>query len=338
MPNKGLYRIVVFGPTGAGKSQFCNFSQKDLNNNINEVSSSLNSCTQDPKSNIFKRCEIDIELIDTAGNNDSDNNDIKNLQKVCDYLKIKEQIDYIILLLSYDDRLKNNTRDYIKTLGNIFTPKEFYTHFCIVFSHSPEKDSKKIQATKKKHEEEIIEIINNIFNIKEKEYSQNVHIYFINTEIRIDDNGNKIFDEKSQMTVDTIFNQMKLDADKYPPIDTRNLEITGKSAKIRQEEQERKIKELEEKLKEEQLKKQKEEEEKIRLMKEIEEKKKLEELQRKKERELREMKRRQEEEMERLEQIRREEQRRQEEIRRREAAMRIYSESQSQKNDFCPLF
>ena len=152
-----LYRIVVFGPTGAGKSQFCNFSQRDLENNINEVSGSLNSCTQDPKSNIFTRCGIDIELIDTAGNNDSGNNDIRNLQKVCDYLKTKEQIDYIILLLNYDDRLQNDTRDYIKTLGNIFTTNEFYTHFCVVFTHFPEKETKKIQKTKNKHIKEIEE-------------------------------------------------------------------------------------------------------------------------------------------------------------------------------------
>ena len=111
MPINGLYRIIVFGPTGAGKSQFCNFCQRDLDNNINEVSGSLNSCTQEPKSNIFKRCEINIELIDTAGGNDSDNNDIQNLQKVCDFLRTKEQIDYIILLLNYDDRLQSDTKD-----------------------------------------------------------------------------------------------------------------------------------------------------------------------------------------------------------------------------------
>ena len=38
MPKDGLYRAVVFGPTGSGKSQFCNFSQRDLENNIiNEI-------------------------------------------------------------------------------------------------------------------------------------------------------------------------------------------------------------------------------------------------------------------------------------------------------------
>ena len=335
MPINGLYRIIVFGPTGAGKSQFCNFCQRDLDNNINEVSGSLNSCTQEPKSNIFKRCEINIELIDTAGGNDSDNNDIQNLQKVCDFLRTKEQIDFIILLLNYDDRLQSDTKDYIKTLGNIFTSKEFYTHFFIIFTHSPLKESKKNQETKKKHMNEIIVIMNDIFNIKKPDNLPEVKVYFINTEIIYDDKGNKQFDENSQMDVDKMIEKIKLDSDKYPPIDTRNLEMTGKSAKIRQEEQEKEIKELEEKLRQEEIRKKKEEEEKIKLMKIIEEKKKLEEIQRKREEELREIQRRQEEKLRRLEQIRLEEQRREEENRRREQAISYIS---SEKKDFCGFF
>ena len=341
MPINRLYRIVVFGPTGAGKSQFCNFCQKDLDNNTNEVSGSLNSCTQEPKSNIFKRSEIDIELIDTAGSNDSDNNDIKNLQKVCDFLKIKEQIDYIILLLNYDDRLQSDTKDYIKTLGNIFTPKEFYTHFCIIFTHTPLKESKKNQETKEKHKKEIIIIINEIFNIPEENNNlPEIKVYFINTEIIFDNLGYKQFDANSQITVDKMIEQIKLDVGEYPPIDTTNLEITGKSEKIRQEEQEKEIKELEEKLKQEEIRKKKEEEEKIKLMKIIEEKKKLEEIQRQKEEELKEIKRRQEEELRRLEQIRLEEERRERENRRREEAIRTisYNSDSENKRDFCIFF
>ena len=74
--------VVVFGPTGAGKSQFINFSLRDLENKTNVVSDSLNSCTTEPKSNILERCGITIDLIDTAGSNDTGNKDIQNLQKI----------------------------------------------------------------------------------------------------------------------------------------------------------------------------------------------------------------------------------------------------------------
>ena len=110
MTDNELYRILVFGPTGAGKSQFCNFAQRDLENKINKVSNSLNSCTKEPQSNFFQRNGINCELIDTAGNNDTDNNDVKNLEKVCEYLKSKGHINYIILLLNYEDRLQKDTR------------------------------------------------------------------------------------------------------------------------------------------------------------------------------------------------------------------------------------
>ena len=182
---------------------------------------------------------------------------------------------------------------------------------------------------------EIIVIMNDIFNIKKPDNLPEVKVYFINTEIIYDDKGNKQFDENSQMDVDKMIEKIKLNSDKYPPINTKNLEMTGKSAKIRQEEQEKEIKELEEKLRQEEIKKKKEEEEKIKLMKIIEEKKKLEEIQRKREEELREIQRRQEEELRRLEQIRLEEQRREEENRRREQAISYIC---SEKKEFCLFF
>ena len=296
-----------FGPTGAGKSQFINFSLRDLENKTNVVSDSLNSCTSEPKSNILERCGITIDLIDTAGSNDTGNKDIQNLQKVCNFLRTKKQIDYIILLFNYADRLQNDTREYIKTLGNMFTTKEFYTHFCVVFTHLPEKETNKVKETKKKHKEEVANIINNIFEIKKGDKLPDVKVYFVNTEIDEDDDGHKRFDEKSQKTVDVLLEQMKLDISYYnEPINTRNLEITGKSKKLREEEQMRKIKELEEKIKQETLRRQRDEEERIRLQKEIEQNKKNEEERRKKEQELKEKERKMAEEKMRLEQIQKE--------------------------------
>lgn len=309
-----VFRVVVFGPTGSGKSQFCNFSQYDYENSINEVSDSLNSCTEDPQSNIFERCGITIELIDTAGSNDSENRDFQNLKKVCDYLRSKEQIDYIILLLNFEDRFQNDTREYLKTLGNIFTPKEFYSHLCVVFTHLPEKENKKINDKKQKHKEEVAGIINKIFGIKKGDKLPDVKVYFVNTELDEDNDGHKKFDEKSQKTVDILFEQMKIDIKFYnEPIITTNLEITGKSKKIREDEQIRKIKELEEKIRQEALRRQKEEEEKKRIQKELEENKKNDEARKKKEQELKEIEKKQEEERKRIEQIQKEAQRQLEE-------------------------
>ena len=313
MSNNEFYRILVFGPTGAGKSQFCNFVQRDLENIINKVSDSLNSCTQDPQSNFFQRNGINCELIDTAGNNDTDNNDVKNLEKVCEYLHSKEHIHYIILLLNYEDRLQKDTREYIETLGKIFTPKEFYTHLCVIFTHLPEKENKKVKEKKIKNKEEICKILKKTFDIKENERLPKTRVYFINTEIDEDDNEEKKFDEKSQKTVDIMMEQMRLDIKDIAPISTKELDITGKSSKKRKEEDEKKIKELEKLLEQERKRKEEEEREKKRLEAEIKKRQRDDEERRKKEKELEEIKKRQEEERKRLEAIRREAQRKIEE-------------------------
>ena len=313
MSNNEFYRILVFGPTGAGKSQFCNFVQRDLENIINKVSDSLNSCTQDPQSNFFQRNGINCELIDTAGNNDTDNNDVKNLEKVCEYLHSKEHIHYIILLLNYEDRLQKDTREYIETLGKIFTPKEFYTHLCVIFTHLPEKENKKVKEKKIKNKEEICKILKKTFDIKENEQLPKTRVYFINTEIDEDDNEEKKFDEKSQTTVDIMMEQMRLDIKDIAPISTKELDITGKSSKKRKEEDEKKIKELEKLLEQERKRKEEEEKEKKRLEAEIKKRQRDDEERRKKEKELEEIKKRQEEERKRLEAIQREAQRKIEE-------------------------
>ena len=92
MEGKDFYRAIVVGPTGAGKSQFCNFIQRDLTNSINEVSDDLDSCTKDPSSNIFTRNNIKYEFIDTAGSSDSSKDDIKNLEKLINYIKKKKKL------------------------------------------------------------------------------------------------------------------------------------------------------------------------------------------------------------------------------------------------------
>ena len=65
-----IYRIALVGPTGAGKSQFCNFLLNDLSNSKHKVSDSLNSCTTQPQSTIMEKNNIKLELIDSPGNSD----------------------------------------------------------------------------------------------------------------------------------------------------------------------------------------------------------------------------------------------------------------------------
>ena len=280
-----VYKVIVIGPTGAGKSQFCNFFQRDLSNSINKVSNSMKSCTQDPFSNKFTRIDTNIELIDTAGSSDSSNNDEKNLIKLVNYLKTRKEIDFILLLLKFGERLTNQTIDYLNNLGKIFTSSEFYFHLCVIFTKYPVKPKKKEIKTRDLFVDEINEVLKNSFKIDKEQILPSIDVHFIDTEIDENDEGDLIYEEKFQDTIDIIIKKIKLNSMIYHPINTENLDYTGDSAKKRIEEERRKYEEQIKKLEEENKRKEKEQKEieRLRKMKDEREKKRLEELLRKKE-------------------------------------------------------
>jgi len=262
MEDKDLYRILVVGPTGAGKSQFCNFVQRDITNSKNKVGRGLRSCTKGPQSNIFTRNNTNYDFLDSAGSSDSDNDDIKNLNLLIDFIKKKESIDYITLLLKFGEKITNETKKYLETLGKIFTAGEFYTHLCVFFTKFPTKPKKKDRALKDETKKEINEILKEIFHIDKDIQIPDVKVYFIDTEIDEDENT---YDEQSQNTIDIMMKQMKLDIKKNNSINTKNFDVTGE----RIENEKKQIEVLKKQLEEEKLKKEKEEEEKKRVMEEM---------------------------------------------------------------------
>ena len=174
------YRIAVIGPTGAGKSQFCNFCLKDKNNSSYEVSNSLNSFGP------FDRNNISIELIDSAGICDSGDKDIENLKKFVVYLREKKELDYILLLFRFEDRVTGQTKKFIETLSNIFAPFEFFSHLSIIFTRSPtDPDDDEIEE-RKKYSLEIGEIIDKIFKLNDnhKKLLEPNKTFFIDTKLK----------------------------------------------------------------------------------------------------------------------------------------------------------
>ena len=279
MQAKELYRVIVIGPTGAGKSQFCNFIQRDITNSKNKVSDELESCTKDPKSNFFTRNDTNYEFIDTAGNSDSANDDTKNLNLLINYIKKKESIDYITLLLKFGERITGDTKSFLKTLGKIFTANEFYSHLCVFFTKFPLNPTKKEIEKKDKFIEQINIILKEIFQIDKNMHLPDIKVYFIDTEI--DENDNT-YHEKSQETINIMMELMKLDVMKNGSINTTNFDITGENCKLRKENENKFIEELVKKIEEEKLKKKKEEEEKIKIKKELQKLKMNEEKRKKK--------------------------------------------------------
>lgn len=264
-----VIKTVLIGPTGAGKSQLCNFIHKDLTNSIYEVSNSLNSCTKEPKSTIVERQDIKLELIDTPGTSDSNNNDEENLKILTKYLRNGKELNQIFLVLSFHDRLSRITRDYLKILSWIFTPKQFMTNLIIIFTHYPddpdEDDIEKYNILKKEVKEEL----DKIFEIPSEFPMPDIPVYFVNTKI-FKKNGNRFFDENSQAAINDLIEELKLRISSvtYSIIDTKDLDC-NKDTIIEKIEKEKSLilKEIEE------LKRNKEKKEKLIRDMEIEEQK-----------------------------------------------------------------
>ena len=220
-----VIKVVLVGPTGAGKSQFCNFIHKDLTNSIFEVSNSLNSCTKEPQSTIVERQNIRLQLIDSAGSSDSNNKDEENLKKLALYLRKEKILNQIFLVLNFHDRFSRDTREYLNIVSWIFTPKQFMTNLMIIFTHYPdnpdEDDLTKYQLFKK----EINQELNKIFEIPSEFKIPDIPVYFVNTKI-FKKGGNKYFDENSQLAVNDFIEELKLriSSTSYSSIDTTDLD------------------------------------------------------------------------------------------------------------------
>ena len=225
MKEKDFYRIVVIGPTGAGKSQFCNFIMRDTKNETFKVNQSLDQCTKDPNSKLFERNKTKYEIIDTAGDSDAANNSEKNLEKLISFLKEKETIDQIILILNFNQRLSRSSRDYLKLLGKIFTPWEFYSHLCVIFTKSPVRPNKEEEKKRKIYIEEINQILKETFQVLKDLRTPEIKVFFIDTKF---DEDEQKYEMIFQETVDIMLKYMKLNIYRYGSIDTSKLDIEGK--------------------------------------------------------------------------------------------------------------
>lgn len=213
------YRIVVLGTIGSGKSQLCDFFINNRNNSTFRVGDSPYLCTKIPECHVFHRADIKIEIIDSCAD-DSD-----SFKLLIDMLRTKKTIDLLILVINYNHRFNTEeTRQYLKLISETFTPREFYNHLAIVFSHYFEKPSKKDENKLSQKAKEIKDLLGEIIGSSDDGLNAiEPNIYAIDTEKDDDDN----FIEKFQQTIDCLIYRMKNNIQLFGPISTESIQFKG---------------------------------------------------------------------------------------------------------------
>jgi len=226
-----LYRVMVLGPTGAGKSQFCNFVLKDETNSTFDIGYK-SKAYQFYHSERFKRLGIDFEINDIQGfNDDYENSYHKYFPRLLDFLKSKGNIDYILFLLNYNDvRFSRDLMNFFEFLAKIFTPFEFFSHISIVYTRYTKFDDDEELETKN-NKNILLDEIKKIFHLNKEIQIPEINQYYLNTKIYKDKNK-KDKENEFQNIVDIILQQIKIDVDIYDSIDTKNLDFKGNNLKL----------------------------------------------------------------------------------------------------------
>ena len=141
-----IYKVPVLGPPYTGKTQLCYFVEQGLSYCKREK---LYSEPLGPNSFNIKRCDINLELIDSPLSCDCEDNNESNLEKMANYQREKKEIDHILLILKFGVRLINNVKNYFKLLAKIFTTAEFFNHLIIIFTQFQIQTKKKVIELKK---------------------------------------------------------------------------------------------------------------------------------------------------------------------------------------------
>ena len=242
------YRILVLGPAFVGKTSFCKcvkYGNCISNNSLDY------SYTKNPFSYIFKRDDTNLEFIDTPGYYDNSEYNKNYLNDLINYLKPKKEIDHIILLFKFRERITKEIKNYLSILSKLFTPNEFFCHLTIIFTGPPLHPTKKDNEHKELYIKEIKIILRNCFNLSIEKILPKIQIYFINTVFGEDEDNNEHYDKKFQDTIDIIIKFIKLNSEMYKPINTENFELNGVDKRISQEKE--KIETIKKKLEEENL-------------------------------------------------------------------------------------
>lgn len=186
-------------------------------------------------------------------------------------MQSKNEIHQILLILSFEDRLSKDTRQYLKILSWIFTPMQFMSNLIVIFTHYPKDPDEEDIEKFYQHKYEINEELNKIFDIPSEYKSKipQIPVYHFNTKV-LNKNTSPHFEENSIKASNDLINDIKfrITSSFYKPINTTNLECDKDKILFKVEQERKELLDIIE-----ELKKNKEKREKLQEESKIEEQK-----------------------------------------------------------------
>jgi len=203
---------MLLGLTGAGKSRLGN---KLSGNNLFKESDGSDSCTK----NIDKAFnQFNVEIIDTPGLADTDNEEKENLIVIANEIKKSKPNILAYVQNASDKRFKGNSQKAIEKICEMFKTKSIWNHFAIIFTFAAIVSPAKRENRAKSFSEWILKVLRRYYG--KNDPKDNLPIptrlnYFF---VELDDDESKL----DKDTIDSLGDIMKLFIVMHPISDIRD--------------------------------------------------------------------------------------------------------------------
>lgn len=146
-------KLMLLGLTGAGKSRLGN---KLSGNNLFKESDGSDSCIK----NIDKAFnQFNVEIIDTPGLADTDNEEKENLIVIANEIKKSKPNILAYVQNASDKRFKGNSQKAIEKICEMFKTKSIWNHFAIIFTFAATVSPAKRENRAKSFSESILKVL-----------------------------------------------------------------------------------------------------------------------------------------------------------------------------------